>query len=743
MQENRKEKRAAERTIYYDTDLAIIGGGMAGTSAAIAAARLGLKTILIQNRPVLGGPASTECDADSDAHLIVGGSNWTTRDARETGPIEEFRLTQEDRWQSGWRNCFSQVLREACLAEKNLTLFLNTEFFDLEMDGSRIKQISAKTMGSQLIRIVRAPFYLDCTGDGELGFSAGAEYRMGREAKSEFNESLAPDESDNLVLGSSIYFRAINTGKPVKFTPPPWAAKISEDMFIRRPHTQIDRGYWWLECGGDMDTISENEEIYQKLLSILYGVWDHIKNDGDHGADNYAIEWVAPIPAKRESRRLMGNYILTENDILQNKKFSDAAAHSGGNVDIHPSSGFFSGTPPCGPEHGYLSPGLYHIPFRCIVSKNISNLLMAGRNISVTHAALSSTRMMGTCSLLGQAAAGLAYLGKKYGELPADLSGRMEEFHKILYRIDHTIPGIHVSDPENLCTDATVQASSVCKLSLEKPEVSEEITTLYEGKMTPSAISFPAADPRIDTVEFYLENTVGTPQEVTAELVQENAMYDFENGHILAKTTNTISSDYKGFVKFDFSADVIPGTRYYIRLWGNQEVKVWLEETYLPAVWKSRVRITWPPQGDNKNLCVRFHPEQRLFEAENVLTTDNRGGVGNSVWISDPAQPMPQTVEITFKKRSLCGCAELVFDTNLDNINIYDYQKECVKEYILEGLDGDKIIPLAQEKENFLRFRKHEFPAQELDGLRLTVLATRGDRSARVYQIRAYESPDI
>ena len=742
-QENCRKERLAGRVRCYEADLVIIGGGMAGTSAAVTASRLGLKTVLIQNRPCLGGPASTECDSDSDAHLIVGGSNWTTRDARETGPIEEFRLTQEDRWQHGWRNSFSQVLREICLAEKNLTLFLNTEFYDLEMEGSRIKEIKARTMGSSLTRIVRAPVFLDCSGDGELGFSAGAEFRMGREARSEFGESLAPLESDSLVLGSSIYFRAIDTGHPVKFTPPPWAVKTTEGMYIGRPHTQIDRGYWWLECGGDMDTITDNEEIYQNLLGILYGVWDHIKNDGDHGAENYAIEWVSPIPAKRESRRLMGNYILTENDIMQNKRYPDAAAYSGGNVDIHPSRGFFSGNTPSGDEHGYHSPGLYHIPYRCIFSKNISNLLMAGRNISVTHSALSSSRMMGTCSLLGQAAAAVAYLCRKYGELPAEVGGRMDEFHKILYRIDHTIPGIHVSDPENLCTNASVQVTSSRSLRLEKPEFFEAISADYDGKETPSAIAFPAADSLIDAVDFFLENPGSQAQTVTAELVQEKAMYDFRNGDVIAVSSVQIASGFKGFTKFSFAAKVIPGTRYYIRLLGNAEIKVWLEQTYLPGVWKSRARIAWPPQGDNKNLCVRFYPEQKIFEGENVLTTDNRGGVGGSVWISDPEQAMPQTISVTFRKRAICGCAELIFDTNLDHINIYDYQKECVKEFILEGIDGERIGPLAQEKENFLRFRKYEFPALELDGLRLTILATRGDSSARVYQIRAYEKAEM
>ena len=737
------KERKESRTLRHEADLVIVGGGMAGTSGAVAAARLGLKTILIQNRPCLGGPASTECDSDSDAHLIVGGSNWTTRDARETGPIEEFRMTQACRWQQGWRNSFSQVLRDCCLAEPNLTLFLNTEVYDVKMDGAKIVEVMAKTMNSGLYRQIAAPVFLDCTGDGELGFLAGANFRMGREAKSEFGESLAPEKADSCTLGSSLYFRAVDTGKPVKFTPPPYAVKTTEDMYIGRPHTQVDRGYWWLECGGDMDTISDNEAIYDKLLGILYGIWDHLKNDGDHGADNYAIEWVSPIPAKRESRRLMGPCILTEKDILDNRHFEDAAAYSGGNVDLHPIKGFFSGNTPSGDEHGYHSPGLYHIPIRCLYSENVENLLMAGRNISVSHVALSSSRMMGTCSMLGQATAGMAFLCKKYGIRPGELGAHCKELQQILYRIDHRIPGVPVEDPENICRDATVNVTSSRRLELWQPGFTEPIVGPYDEKMISSAIAFPAATDRLESVDFILHNTGSNAVDVTAELVQEVAMFDFESGAVLAAEKQTLTPGFSGTVHFNLPADLIKSARYYIRLCGPEEVTVALEETYLPGVWKSRARICWPPQGDNKNLCVRFQPEQYLFEGENILTTDNRGGVANSVWISDPLQGLPQQAEITFPERRLCGCVELIFDTNLDHINIYDYQKECVKEYRLEGRCGEEWIPLAEENDNFLRFRKYTFEPRELDGLRLIVSATRGDSSARVYQIRAYADGTI
>ena len=345
--------------------------------------------------------------------------------------------------------------------------------------------------------------------------------------------------------------------------------------------------------------------------------------------------------------------------------------------------------------------------------------------------------------MLGQAAAGMAFLCKKYGIQPDGLGTHYKELHKILYRIDHRIPGVPVEDPDNICRDASVKVTSSRRLELWQPGFTEPVVGPYDEKMISSAIAFPAATDRMESAEFILHNTGSNAVDVTAELVQEVAMFDFESGAVLAAEKQTLAAGFSGAVRFVLPAELTKGTRYYIRLRGPEEVTVALEETYFPGVWKSRARICWPPQGDNKNLCVRFQPEQYLFEGENILTTDNRGGVANSVWISDPLQGLPQQAEISFPERRTCGCVELVFDTNLDHINIYDYQKECVKDYRLEGRRGDEWVLLADEKDNFLRFRKHIFEPQELDGLRLTVSATQGDPSARVYQIRAYADGTI
>ena len=736
------QDNAPDLNRYYTPDILIVGGGMAGISAAVAAARLGAKTLLVHNRPTLGGPAGSECECESVGRLICGGSNWTARDARETGPIEDFRMTSEYLYENGWRNHFSQVLRDVAEKEENLTMLFNTEAYEVIVENGKIREVLARTLGSDLTNHIQPKMVLDCSGDSFVAFKAGASFRHGREGKKEFNERLAPEEPDNFTLGSSLYFRAVDVGHPVKFKPPEWAEKITDDMLINRGHNDCRRGYWWIECGGELDTICDNELIYKKLLAILYGVWDHIKNDGDHNADNYAIEWISSIPAKRESRRIMGDHILTEGEILSHATFPDGIAHSGGNVDIHPLKGIFSGNTPCGEEHGILSPGIYQIPLRCLYSKDIDNLMMAGRNISVSHVALSSTRLMGTCALCGQAAAAAAVLCCKYGDTPrAVAADRMKELYRLLYRIDHTIPTVTVEDPDDLCRDAKVEVSSSMILSLLNTESMK--TEPLGSAEAPSAQSFLATTDEIREVVFRMDNNGDTPADIRAELVEQIEMYEFTTGKVLAECTVQLSPGKDQEIRFRFNAAVEKGKRHYIRFSGPASVESHLHKRYLPGVWRSNIPQLWPAQGDNFNHCFAVFPEQKPFEGENLVSSGNRGGDDLSIWISDPSASLPQTAQLTFPESRKVSCVELVFDTDLEHINIDNTQEECVKEYILEGICGDKTVVLAEEDDNYLRFRKHVFPEMELSGLRLTIRATRGDASARVFQVRAYKDPEI
>jgi hypothetical protein len=237
-------------------------------------------------------------------------------------------------------------------------------------------------------------------------------------------------------MGMSILLAARETDHPVKFTPPPFAYKFPTDecfasnvgnsaYALVRDHNVATSGtnLWWVELGGEMDSIHDTAKVQAELLASIYGVWDHIKNYGDHGKENWELEWVGFLPGKRESRRYVGEYVMTENDITSGGHFEDEIAFGGWPLDDHSPMGMRR-------ENGVSEiasisipvPEIYGIPIRCLYSKNIKNLMFAGRNISVTHAALSSTRVMGTCSLLGQAAGATASVAIREGKYPREVA---------------------------------------------------------------------------------------------------------------------------------------------------------------------------------------------------------------------------------------------------------------------------------------------------------------------------------
>lgn len=383
------------RTLQYDTDLCIVGGGMAGLCCAIAASRHGIKTVLMHDRPVLGGNASSEI------RMWIGGCKG--EDNREGGIIEEIFL--ENFYQNPGLKypLWDSVLYEKAMAEENLTLLLNTSCLDCRMDGNRIVSVKGWQSNAETFHEVTATYFADCSGDSILAPLTGAEFMYGREAKSDFNETIPPDVADKKTMGMSCLFQIRETDHPVSFTPPAWAYKYeSDDDLPYKDHKDDpDNNFWWIEIGGEWDCIHDTDRCREKLLKICYGVWDHVKNHGDHGMENWELEWIGFLPGKRESRRYIGKYIVNQNDVESAGHFEDIVAYAGWSMDDHFPEGFYY-------QKGY--PTIFHpaprpwgLPYRCMLSKNIENLCFAGRNISVTHAAMSSSRVMATCAILGQA----------------------------------------------------------------------------------------------------------------------------------------------------------------------------------------------------------------------------------------------------------------------------------------------------------------------------------------------------
>ncbi|WP_449557001.1 FAD-dependent oxidoreductase [Huaxiibacter chinensis] len=443
-------------------DLLVAGGGLAGLCAALAAARDGLNVVLIQDRPVLGGNASSEVRLWANGATSHMGNN--NRWAREGGIMGE--IMEENLWRNKEGNpvMFDLVLLDLAKSQPGLTLLLNTAVYDVEKQGSRITAVSAFNAINETFYHVQAGQFCDATGDGVLGFLAGAEFREGAEDIDELGEKMAPGDRFGHKLGHSIYFYTKRTSGPVTFVAPSFALKdITEIPRYRRLTSTLNGcDLWWLEWGGRLDTVHQSEEIKWELWKIVWGVWDYIKNSGEFpDADNLTIEWVGAIPGKRESRRFMGDHLLCQQDIIEQRDHYDAVAYGGWSIDLHPADGVYSTHDGCRQFH---SKGTYTIPFRSLYSRSLDNLFLTGRLISASHVAFGSARVMCTCGVLGEVAGRAAALCHTQQLTPKMLAhpGRIGVLQQQLQATGCYIPRQRLENPAQ---GATVTTSSEFILS--------------------------------------------------------------------------------------------------------------------------------------------------------------------------------------------------------------------------------------------------------------------------------------
>ena len=379
-----------------DFDVVVVGGGISGCCAALTAARLGLKVALVQDRPVLGGVGSTEIAVNP-----VGTGGRVVDEVVGNHGYQRVRLLQ---------------------SEEGLSLHLNTHAFRVLKEGDRIVRVDGKDIATGAELGFRAPVFVDCTGDGWIGYWAGADWRMGRESRDEFNEPLAPEKGDKMTLGTTIMWTAKLQEQECPFPELPWAQDVGlKELRWVYEREDFRRGGWMWEYGHNLDTIQDAEKIRDHLLRVIYGTWSNAKN-GKERAELARFELVkAPaVAGKRESRRLLGDYILTEHDIVEGKQFPDAVAVRSWPIDLHfPLSHY-----PGGPDVDFITRAEYKrigpstIPFRMLYSRNIANLMMAGRDVSATHVALGSVRVMKTGGQMGVAVGAAALLCKKHDTTP-------------------------------------------------------------------------------------------------------------------------------------------------------------------------------------------------------------------------------------------------------------------------------------------------------------------------------------
>ncbi|WP_080905566.1 FAD-dependent oxidoreductase [Parabacteroides sp. Marseille-P3160] len=395
-------------------DLVVVGGGVAGISAAVSAARLGCKVALIHDRPVLGGNNSSEIRVHLGGRIEAGPYKELGNLQKEFGPEKGGNAQPGDYYEDAkkW---------EVVTNEKNISLFSNFRAFGVTMDGGAIQSIQAKHIETGEELSFSAPVFSDCTGDGTIGYLGGADYAMGRESKEEFGEETAPEVADKMTMGSSVQWYSVDKKEPAGF--PSFSYGLT---FNDQNYEKVTMGEWTWETGMNFDQIKDFERIRDYGLLVVYSNWSYLKNNlkENNMYKNLELEWVAYVAGKRESRRLLGDYILKEDDLRKNVVHEDGTASTTWTIDLHypdpkntanfPEKEFKSIA-----KHTPIYP--YPIPYRCLYSRNIDNLFMAGRNISVTHVALGTVRVMRTTGMMGEVVGMAASLCKKYDATPRDI----------------------------------------------------------------------------------------------------------------------------------------------------------------------------------------------------------------------------------------------------------------------------------------------------------------------------------
>ena len=734
-----------------DFDLVVVGGGIAGTTAAISAARNGVKVALVHERSMLGGNSSSEVRLVPEN--IAGHRAWV----KELGIHDEFHTEERVRnhlpCREGLMNChWDLVLYEKVILEPNISLFLNTHMHRVKMrDPARIESVYCIQLGSERTFELRGPLFMDTTGDGVLAYRAGAECRWGREARAEFGERAAPAEADEKKMGSSLFFRAVDTGKPVPFVHPEWAASFpTEDDLYKRGHSTIDRGYWWLEIGAPYHPIHDNNAIRHEALRQLLGVWDHIKNRGDHGAENYALEFVSWWPYKRECRRIMGDYVIAQQHLQNPALLDDAVAYGAWSIDIHTQGGVLARDKiPCpslksDENWDEVSTNPYGIPLRALYSRNIENLMMAGRPISCSYVGYSSSRVLSTGCIVGQAAGVAAAVCTERGVSPREAARlHARDVQQRILKQDGHIPGVVNEDPRDLARQAKVVSSSEGPLRF--PEGVEAMDL-----QLPHAQIFPVSEPRVDAVEIYVRSELNANAKLSLSLREAPHVWDFRATDDLASGTAIVAAGSSGWIAFPFSARVKPGQLYYVCTspapglhWLGYRDELGKPSHCPPAVTAANLpgRERWRPIVEGSSLAMRVTPDSRPFSAANVNRGTNRPDQWTNLWMSDPAQPLPATLEFHWPSPIACNMVQFTFDTNA-NYRVFDplfRYPECVKDYHVECRDGGVWRELLDIAGNYVRRRVHRFQRIQTDAIRLTILATNGSPNARVYEVRVYD----
>lgn len=747
-------------TKQIECDLVIVGGGVAGTCCALTAARAGVKVALIQDRPVLGGNASSEVRLWMLGATSHGGNN--NRWAREGGVIDEIIVENTYRNPEGNPVIFDTVLLEKVYEEPNITLLLNTFVFEVHKATSdMIAAVRAFNSQNSTMYEVQAPLFCDATGDGAVGFLAGAAFRMGAEPQIEFGEKLAPDEEYGELLGHTIFFYSKDTGKPVRFIAPSFALKNVPEQIPRFRNFQPETSgckLWWIEYGGRLDTVHDNEAIKWELWKVAYGAWNYIKNSGQFPeAETLTLEWIGTIPGKRESRRFEGDYLLRQQDLIEQHQHEDAVSHGGWALDLHPADGVYSEKPGCNQWH---SRGTYQIPYRCMYSRNISNLFLAGRILSASHVAFGSTRVQATLGEAAQAVGLAAALCLRDGKLPAQMceSADIKELQRELLRRGQCIPGVRLDDPHNLAAQAKIQASSTLQLT----HLPDNGPLLSLSKSW--AQMLPVQAGAVPTVTLMVDVSEAT--DLRLELRTSDRPTNYTSDVLLAAKSFELAAGPNQSIVADFKVELDEARYLFLCVMQNPAASVHCSAQRLtgilsiangqnPAVSnygrqepQAGIGVEtfefWCPERrpDGQNFAFILDPPLTCFGPENVFNGWQRPTSAPNAWVAafDDAQP---TLSLEWDQSQTITQIYLGFDTDFDHPmeSVQWGHPEaampfCVKHYRIKDGDGNVLAERDQnyQTRNWLTF---DTPITT-ERLFIEILESHGDVPAAIFEVACY-----
>ena len=726
-------------------DVVVVGAGPGGCGAAIAAARGGARTLLVHDRPVLGGNAGAEYAVG------MNGAGCVYSGYRETGIVEESCLLSLKPDEDGQRQSYGYGVLAA--REKCLTVVNNVRILSAETKDGVLASILGRDTLTGRRTVWRGRLFIDATGDGWLGYFAGAKMLTGREGRARFGEPQAPEEPDNFTMSGCIMgeggcsYRIARTDAPVSYETPAWA-RILPKGFTRNISTL--GGHWWLEHGGEIDDVADPELARDMLIRYSFAYWGWVKNESPlkGRARSYALTYVPWRNARREGMRLEGDYIFTANDAMSTRSFPDRITITGWPLDTHDPLGLGNPTGD-GFWHPHpVMPAPCDVPYRILYSKNIANLFMCGRCVSASHIALGTLRVQSTCCSTGQAAGTAAAACIRLGLSPREYGEKhIADLQQQLLKDDVFIQALANQDPADLARQAHVSASSTAAATpydIDGQEINPE--TAHPLRQPRAMVFDRGVTAELTAFDAYLENTSAQPATVKLCVFETDEAAWTAGAKPIAESTATVPAGQKGFVTFPLSNCRFARRYAWTVLMPAKDV-LW-------RLYKGQVRDVRRAWLEGKLATAKVVNEQYAFRTTPVIAWDTGDrpanvidGVSRAVgqdshaWLSDGE--LPAWIRLDWDKPQTLSQVRLTFDSDLATKHpARPMPPQLVKAYRLEvSPDGTTWQTVAAEGENRVRHRIHDFPATSAKAVRLTVLETYGAEAARVFEIRAY-GPD-